>query len=199
MNSREREQIGEDIIAQASVLNASKRGDLGLIRMIQDMCGEIGLEFFSSYVESRSRIQDKHREIYPKLFPTLMDWYNYCYDHNLDNLLIPFEIWFEVMGKSFPQGVLGLGSYLGASARQLWHTRTLPNKMTYRQLMTLFWSEPRIRRCPGNMKCFSFAVEGMGDDDPLIVDDEDQLPFLVFNRNGFDNTYTDQFERSLYD
>ena len=81
--------------------------------------------------------------------------------------------------------------YLGATAHTLWHTHKIPKRMTYRQLLSIVWSDLRIHRCPARMLCFAFQAERDIDGGWIRITDDNGLPYLVFDPQGFDEYYTE--------
>jgi len=105
--------------------------------------------------------------------------------------LLGFETYAEVMEHWLPGGVLPLAHYLGATAHQIWRTHEVPRNMTYRELLAILWQDPRAKQALVRMPNFAFAALRAGKSDWIQLVDENEMPYVVFDPDGFETFYTE--------
>lgn len=180
LKPREREALGEEIIARAK-----KRPyhaiDMAHVDAVRAIAREHGLEVFSAGQGDRSDFFEIYRRHYPKTFPIMQDLVNLCHDEGLEKgALVTFADFCELMLPFLPEGIFQVGSYLGATGHNV--IREIPgwtNRFSYDALLRMIWDEPRFNLSPSQNKAFSYAVatDAAGG---LLITDEEGLPVLAF-------------------
>lgn len=149
-----------------------------------------GLSNFTLRQSQPSNFWAPFRQKYEKTFFTNQDFVNWCHENKEDGDTCSFDEWFSVVGKNLPTEILALDSVIYSTARNL-HKNKIPRYMTYRDLLKIIWANPQHSRCPANYDCFSFELsEDLGEDGrPFLVVDDDDMPFMLFNRDGWHEYY----------
>lgn len=149
-----------------------------------------GLPVYSIGQPYRSDFFEPYHQTYKHTFPTFQGFVNKMHDEpTATSRLITFDEWADYFCPSLPEGVLGIDSYLGATAHDLWHKAHVPPRMTYRQLLGIAWSEPKTHQCPAKYPSFAYAAVPGDDGAPVQLVDENQMPLLCFSPDGFEDFY----------
>lgn len=183
MSAADREVLTEPVITQAK----KRRPPLAEFEFILDTTEkamDLGLEVFSIGQPFYSRFFDAYREVYPNTFPVLQDWINHCFETEKDTAYT-FAEFAEFMEPRLPAGILPIDSYLGATAHDLWHSREIATRMTYRQLLEIMWTEPKTKGCPARFPSFAYAGRDDGEGGWTQLVDHGGIPLMFFNPAGF--------------
>jgi DNA repair photolyase len=185
---------GQDAISAPILQRAQKRKPERTMRNtwleFRQMVKDWGLELFSVGQRDRSDYFEPFKRLYPHTFPTLQEFINYCHDSRLGiNDLIPFERFADFMLPGLPTGRLCIGHYVGSVAHTVCRSyEKWDNWMTYRDLLKMFWADPRIKSCP--VRSHPFAYAAVREDGELKqLNDRNGLPYVVFNPDGFSQYY----------
>lgn len=195
MPPRDRAAIGEDMLA-ASQRRRPLPADMEHFLAARQHAIARGLQVFSVGQGCYSRFPNIYHETYPgATFLTLQDFVNACIEAGAQGQLIPFEVFADFFTVSMPAGVWPIDSYLGAVAHNLWWEYHVPPQMSYRQLLSVIWRQPKIKNNPARMPCFAYAArwdDGAEDGKPgwVVYVDEHDHPYLLFNPDGFTDYYT---------
>lgn len=187
LSVKERKVLTEDIIARSrkrhcpavcsQVLERARATALDLSLSIFSMGQPFASDFFTPW-----------REMYRKTFPVLQDLVNWCVAEQ------PETLTFDELAARFvpglPQGKLPLTHYIGAVAHNVLRTHRVPSLMTYRQLLSVVWQDPRIKFSPARMSCFAYAAEREGDEWVEFVDGHD-LRILAYCPHGTQDYYVE--------
>jgi DNA repair photolyase len=149
---------------------------------------DAGLEVYSVGQPVPSKFMQSWAELYPKVFPTAQDFVNHCDANQWQSRLITFEDFVGFFTPLLPAGKMGIDSYLGSVAHNLWWTHKVPPQMTFRELLGIIFCEPRTRNCPVRMPCFAYAAK-LQDDGWTQYVDEQGMPYLVYSPDGFESYY----------
>lgn len=185
MPERDKAAIGKDAIKRASKRNYDPT-ELAQWLELQEAARAIGLEVFSMYQGERSDYFEPYKRLYPKSFETLQGFVNRCHDTELGRRLISFEDFASFILPTLPEGVLKIGHYIGATAHAFCKKENWTNWMTYRELLKLLWQNPKLKGSP--LRCPAFAYARHNN---VVLQDSENLPYLAFNENGFNNYYTE--------
>lgn len=188
LSSRERDALTADLITSAKRKSPDVE-TISFIRHVMNIVQAAGMQVFSIGQPVRSDFFQSYREIYPRTFPVMQDFVNWCHDRNDTDSLITFEQFQEQFPQALPAGQFRLGHYLGATAHNLWHSHRLSNWMTYTQLVALIWRDGRIKQSPVNIPCFAFAAEKNESGAWVQWLDDNNMPFVLFDPAGFDDYY----------
>jgi len=186
----ERAALTEPVIQRAK-LRKRPADEAAFFYRAREAAGALGLCVFSNGQPTRSDFWQLYRDVYPKTFPTNQDFVNHCHDQGLAGQLLGFETYAEVMEHWLPGGVLPLAHYLGATAHQIWRTHEVPRNMTYRELLAILWQDPRAKQALVRMPNFAFAALRAGKSDWIQLVDENEMPYVVFDPDGFETFYTE--------
>ncbi|NLD74636.1 MAG: hypothetical protein GX649_18205, partial [Chloroflexi bacterium] len=184
------EALGEPLIARARRRSLAP-GDMAHVMGARAMAQACGLEVFSVGQPTYSRFWEVWEDTYAKTFPTAQGWVNHCYEQGwAGSRLITFDDFSAYFAQRLPEGRMGIDSYLGAVAHNLWWTHQVPPRLTFQELLGIIWTEPRSRNCPARMPCFAMAGRHEADDSWTLYVDELKMPYMVFDPDGFDSYYT---------
>ncbi len=189
LSERERGGMTEDVIKRAQKRTTTPP-ELALYDSARAYAQSIGLEVYGIAQPIASDYFEPYKKLYPKVFPTIQDFVNATYRGDFGEV-IDFDQFADFMCAFLPKGEMPIDHYLGATAHTLWHTNKIPKRMTYRQLLSIVWSDLRIHRCPARMRCFAFQAERDSDGGWIRITDNNDLPYLVFDPQGFDEYYTE--------
>lgn len=188
LTERERGALTQPLIDRARKKGADVTQWATLTRAY-DACGELGLPFYSGGQPLPSDFWRPFRELYPRTYPTMQDFVNWCYANLEDGALIDFATFAAVMAEHAPPaGTWPIDGYLGNKAHNLWWTKQVPPQMTYTDLLKILWSETDLGTSPARMLCFVIPVEERADG-PVMWTDAEGLPLLAFSSQMFDGVY----------
>jgi DNA repair photolyase len=189
LSPRDREALTEPIIARAG-RRSPDPALFDFVTRAADAARGCGLAPFSINQPQPSDFFRPYQQLYPRLFPTTQDFVNFCFEAMGDGEIFEFALWADFLLAQLPEGTFPLGHYVGAKAHQIMRTHHVPNQMTFRQLLALIWSDPRMKCCPANIRCFAYAGE-LQDDGWNPLQDDDGLPLMVFNRQGSNDYFVE--------
>jgi DNA repair photolyase len=184
--------LGEGLMVRARKRYTAPN-DLAHIMAARDLASVWNLAVFSVGQPTPSEYWAPWSEVYMPVFPTAQGWVNHCYAQGWErSRLITFEDFAGYFVPQLPEGRMGIDSYLGSVAHNLWWTHKVPPQMTFRELLGIIWTETRSRSCPARMPCFAQAgrYDPEADSWTLYVD-ERGMPYLVFDPAGFTTYYVD--------
>lgn len=192
MTDREKGAIGGDVIARAR--KRSGRDDAAYFSSLRDAAASIGLHFFSGGQAQRSGFWDVFREVYPRTFPVMQDFVNACHDLDFGrDDLISHDDFVNFFASDLPDGAHSIGHYLGATSQQALKREPMPNRTTYRQILSRAFRDEGVAFSPQRALAFSRAsLPGEGGFSECIdlVDDRGR-PYYVFDPAGH------EFDRAL--
>jgi hypothetical protein len=195
MTDREKASIGDDILTRASKRRA-EQADTDHLSQARHTALDRGMEVYSIGQGCRSDFFTHYHRVYQdKTFRVMQDWVNWCFDREAQSQLIPFEVFATFMCDHLPSGVHPIDSYLGAVMHNLWWTHDVPPQMSYRQLLSVIWRQPKIKYSPVKLSCFAYAAQwddGAEDGKPgwVVYVDQNDHPYLCFDPAGFADYYT---------
>ena len=182
LSPAERAALGEDLIARA---RKKLKGpiDTAAFFRARDTATELGLHVYSNGQPTYSRFWDVYREVYPVTFQTNQDFVNFCFDNDLHEKILPYDLWASVVGQGLPDGRYRMSKYIGASAMSLWETHNVPSKLSYQDLLGVIWKVQRAKQSPVRMPSYAYAALKAETGWIQLVDERD-LPYLVYDREG---------------
>lgn len=189
MSEAEKRVMGSDILERA---RKKKRDilDKDAFFAARDIAAEMGLPIFSNGQPDYSDIWDIYRQVYTKTFPTNQDFVNYCHTNGMHGKIMPYGLWREKLGDSFPTGRYRMSKYIGASSMSIWEDYNVPSQLSYDELLGIIWSLYRAKQSPARMPSFAYAGLWAENGWIKLVDELDR-PYLVFDVNGeFTEYYT---------
>lgn len=187
MSDEDRAIIGPDILKRAQKRRADP-ADMQHFLDARAYARSQGLEVYSIGQGIRSGFWDIYHETYPgATFFTSQDFVNFCYQHDLEDVLIPFELYAAFFEPHLPRGKYPIDSYVGAVAHHLWWEHSVPAQMTYRDLLAIGWQRHDVKFSPARLPCFAYAArwdDGSTDGKPgwIVYVDEAGLPYLTFKK-----------------
>lgn len=147
-----------------------------------------GMEVYTVTQGNRSYFFDPFTRLYPKLFPTIQDFINNCYEMEIpDYSLISFRDFAGFMLPMLPGGTNRIGDYLkvGIKSQATYREVSDTRYHTFENLLRIGWMEPSCDFNLTQFQCFSFATY----DGKVIVDDDEGLPMVLFRRSRFEELY----------
>jgi DNA repair photolyase len=191
MTARERAALGEPLLQLSRKRRPSPtwaaHRDLAM-----RLAHEIGTPPFAAGYHRPTAFWRPYEETYPFLFPTVQGLVNHAHETlaDLDVLdFATFEAWaLDLL--PFADEPANLTHYIGATAREV--VRGMPSAISYRDLLRLVWSEPRLSGCPARARCFAFAGRRDAAGWTGYVDYAG-MPLMVFtaSETGFDDYYAE--------
>lgn len=190
MTPRERTAIGEPLIKRAMQRRTGAQ-DADLLCHVRESAAALGLAVYSIGQPDRSDFFAPYHAAYEHTFPVMQDFINACYDSGVAGQLLPFSTFADFFTGSVPTGTLPIDAYLGAVARNLWHTHKVPAQMTYRQLLAIIYKDMRVKSCPARLPAFAFAAvwDANAPEGWVQLIDAQGMPFLVFDPVGHKDFY----------
>ncbi len=189
LSAKERAAITEPLLSRAKRRRTHPQ-DVAFYQTVRKTAAAAGLDVYSVGQPAPSNFFAVYRQVYPKTFPVLQDFINFCYEHGYNRTRpITFNEFSAFMGQQLPAGRQRIAHYLGATARSLWKKWRIPNEMTYRQLLGILWEHPQIKFSP--LRQHNFAYAGLKNDDGwVMVVDETEMPYVLFSP-WFDDYFVD--------
>ncbi len=194
MPKKSAEQLGIDIIKKGVDYTYKKQVRIQArqsVEMLREIVIQMGFITRSRDSAQQNSFYDVYKEVYPKTFPVYQDFINYALT-DPDRVFTFDDFWAAMNANTpFPDGVFsGMGSYLGSGNKSIFKVIKVPSKMSYKQLFMLIWSEPRISKNPAFLNNFAMGAEWDGDG-WIKLTDQEGMPFLFFDKDGFDDFYTE--------
>lgn len=179
--------MGEDVL-RACAKRQVTPDRVERLEYFREMVTGMGMEVYTVTQGNRSYFFEPFKRLYPKLFPTIQDFINRCYELNLpDYSLISFGDFADFILPYLPGGTNRIGDYLkvGIKSQTTYREVSDTRYHTFRNLLKIGWLE---QTCDWNLTqfwCFSYATY----DGKVIVDDDEGLPMVLFRRSRFEELY----------
>jgi DNA repair photolyase len=187
VNAKGKAAMGEGVLKECTRRKVS--GDrVKQLEYFRDMVTGHGLEVYTVTQGNQSYFFDPFTRLYPKLFPTIQDFINRCYEIDLpDYSLISFRDFASFMLPYLPGGTGRIGDYLkvGIKSQITYREVSSTRYHTFESLLRIGWNETS---CDFNLTqfwCFSYATY----DGKVLVDDDEGLPMILFRRSRFEELY----------
>ena len=147
MTPPERAALTEDLIALAMKRTPPQAWQDGRARL-RDDAQAAGLEVFSGGQGNRSDYFAPYQTYYRKTFPVMQEFLNMCLDARRDpHDVITFDEFWRWAAPSLPKGkYVGMSKYIGTVAHDFFWKTKVPDVMSYKQLLHIFWEHPEIGR-----------------------------------------------------
>jgi len=146
---------------------------------------ECGMEIYDIGQTDRSDYFKPYQEAYPKHFPVIQDFVNYCYDVGKIPYVTPIY-WSEFRDffvSKLPEGIFPLRNHIGAvQFGHFWrdYENKIPKNMTYAHLLQMCWEIGDIAYSPCNLRCFGRASAYNSKGELCEVLDSNGMPILIF-------------------
>lgn len=157
------------------------------VRAVHRIVRDSGLHLHYIGQSEPSDYWEAWRAIYPATFPVMQDFVNWAHETCSDGDVISFDAFADLMVPRLPKGTHSLGGYIGSTSVQVWRTHKRIAQMSFKQLLSIIWSDARIRFCPSRNFAFAWAGKREKAGWTQYVD-SNQMPYLVF-RPGLCNEY----------
>ena len=179
------ESMGRETVQRVTVPASSKRRvcDMELFDRVREMGWNAGLELMSVGNWTYSEFFDTDFDCYPRTYPVMQDFVNWCYENRDRGELVTFEDFLDVILPQLPKGVLGIGHHIASTTMHLWKGQgkdSLQNRMTYKTLLEYVWKHKEIKCSPMRVPCFGRAALRNADDTINPIVDDNGLPLLAF-------------------
>lgn len=162
---------------------------LDKVREVREAANREGIPNYDNQQGTPTDYFDAYRAIYPKTFPLMQDWVNFCWEHYPPGQLLYFQDFLKFFSGKFPKGEWGLREHFCAIA----HRNTLlglyiPQRMDYSALLLETWRHLDTIVCPVNVDCFGWVAEWEKQDNGELgwtqYLDDNGLPILKFCPEG---------------
>lgn len=160
MPERDQEFMGDALLRHANPHLESK-ADIEWRRSVEQAAAGVGLESFTSSLDKPSRFWDATRDVFPKTYPSLQDFINWC--DETQPRVVTFDDFWRELGPRLPTGEWHLDSVLASVTHQIWRDHQVPKRMTYEQLLAVLWEESRFHWNPAQKTLFAYALEATED------------------------------------
>lgn len=202
MPDRDKQRLGEEILDQALVRNHAKYPAIGeTMAALRDYANKVGLPVYDSQQAECTDYFKPYIEVYPRRYPLMQEFVNWCWEYLDPGDLVYFETWADMVLEQLPEGVWPIGQHIGAIAGpRFWslvRDLGITNKMSYRELLRLIWDYKESGLCPVNVKAFRWAGDHEKQRDGTMgwtrwLDDNNQ-PILVFDPHAKDELWSQQY------
>lgn len=172
-----------DLIDSAKKNEEKKQSQVAEADRVRRYAKDLGLLVGANSQNTYDNIWRVFYRAYPKRFPTLFDFVDWCAQHKQDGDLIywnDFKSFFLPRLPKLKPNTYQLDSYIGAQSRHLWATYKIPTKMTYHQLLQFAWTEPKLSYNLVNQPPFTYAVQ-----DGQFITDAQNLPVYRYSPKSF--------------
>lgn len=176
LSAKERAIIGEDVIAMARKKWRTQEED-DLYQYTLNLAKDYGIGWYDCTISEYTNYWDKVFPLYPKRFPLIQEFVNWCFVNKPERPL-SFADFRATLGGSMPEGVWKLREYTRSISMAI--GASLPERLTFEQLLRVFWSEYTFKRSLLRQDCFALWLE----DGEVQTDDED-MPYYWFNEDGW--------------
>jgi DNA repair photolyase len=194
LNNRQIQAMNVEAIAALgeTVLKQAKRKDRDkdvayILKATNTAARSIGLSVYRVGQAIKSNYYEPFKAIYPKLYPTLQDFVNYCYEENKDpDEPIYWKEFRDFFVPLFPDGVFPLRNHLSACQNKYWCAKwndRIPKNMTYEALLRWCWQLNDIAYSPVNALGFRWAARSATENDTpgwYEYVDPENMPILLF-------------------
>lgn len=160
---------------------------------------EAGLSPFSVGQGIQSDYFTPYADLYPKRFPVYQDFVNYCHVIDRDKLdFVTEKEFIDWFVPGLPSGRYNeVNSYLGATNHDLFWNLKIPNALTYKELLSIIWRNPNVRKSMANCGAFAFPVLKDAQGRDQWVCDKDGLPVLSFQASEQWENYVDMTDDEI--
>ncbi len=156
MSEKEKQAIGQVLLDRAR-----KRGlsdvDEAYHSQFMQICKDEGVEVYHTGGSHRTGYFDIYHETYQKTFPTMQGFINQIWDTKKEGDLVRFSEFLKYASPSLPTGEWALRGYIASQFRIYKHF-SLPSKISFTNLLDMFWNDERIGRNMSTFQNFSYAV-----------------------------------------
>lgn len=186
-------RLKEGVIDPKIVARALKK-NAGPFEMEQyhELCDIIlseGLELWSFWNNHVSHLWRPYYERY-KCFPIMTNFTNWVFENKKDGDTITFDEFYKVMG-GMPKVDFKIDSYV-MSINRSFKDKNIPVFGSDRNLLKIFWSQPKLKTCPANHPNLSIIAKLI---DKKTVELTGKLPVYMYRKRPFTSIFvTDQGE-----
>jgi len=183
LTPRGRSAIGEDLIKRVAHKKLEPEYQRHYDNIVQ-LAVDHGLHLARVGNGDYSEYHEVYHDIFPRTFPVMQDWVNWCHTFKKPFDYVTFDEFCEVLTPWLPEGKLPIKDHLAATNRfdmfKGMGMNIPPARMTYGELLRWYWERKDFKASAINATCFSMpVVEGENlDGDPIL--DEKGIPKLLF-------------------
>lgn len=193
MPQKDKDILGASVISKARSRYKNKEVK-ELYHNIRAIAQECGMEIYDTSQRERSDYFQPYKDVYKKTYPVLQDFVNLCYDLELpNNSPIYCQDYMDFFVPQLPKGEFNLKNHIYAahSKHDIVKFPDMPKTMSYAQLLHIIWQNDRMNYCPVHAKCFAWAGEKLENNTWNMYVDDDDLPILMFSRDGYDTLFVE--------
>lgn len=184
LNSREKAALTPEVISRA-MKKRSHLIDSAFCDELTELAHEAGLATYTMNQGEATAYHAPFERCYPKRYPILQGFVNYCHENLEQYDLVEFELFWDWIRPQLPEGRLPIGQYVVSKSTYIINSAEWSNNQTFLELLAWIWCEPRAKTSPVNLFCFAYAVDA----EQNHYLDEHGLPVLVFFPNGVDKYF----------
>lgn len=189
MSEREKHNMTEPILKKARKRNQEVERAYAYDALLY--AESKGMYPYSFKQGRRSGLPDIYRSIYPKTFPLLQDFTNYCYDNEYQpGEALTFEDFCNVLLPDLPSGEFRLRDYVGSTVKTVIQGKKFPPKLTFKQLLSVVWNEPMMKANPTCLPQFAYAADSIINPETNVkeyefYEDDNQNSYFAFRPDGW--------------
>lgn len=141
MTEREKEIMGDDLLKESKAKGFTKEWLNSAINLYEfTIENNMNLIGFDSGLSQNNFIEFK--ECYPKLLPTIYDWFNWCSCNKVEGDIIYFEEFYKFFSERLPNTDADLSKYI--VNRYNLKDNDFYSKMDLRNILHLLWEHPKL-------------------------------------------------------
>lgn len=190
LTPQERAALGEHLITDAMrrFLRPEKQQALDTLAAT---IRAAGIPTYHSYQDIPSNFFDGYHEVFPKMYPTMQEYINECYETKTPDMNVITEAEFcEYFAAKLPAGKWAeCNSLLGSTNHDLWWDAKIPNKLSYREVLSIIYRNHQISHNPIYTGAFSYACATLTDEVMQPYVDANGVPLLTFRGAGGNAEY----------
>lgn len=191
MTDREKDALGVAVMTEAMKRKHSPDLTKAFFQARETILSS-GLEFGGGdLVDYRdSAYFAPYRKFYKKTYPNLQDFVNALYQQGRhpDNFLTERE-YVDFFAERLPKGKWNeVSQVLGSTNHDLWWDAKVPNKLSYRELLSLIWRNPKTTFHPSKTGSFAIPFDESGKTSRYYAE-SNGVPLVVFCPEGNGQQY----------
>lgn len=191
LTDKERKAMGSETLARAMQKTWTADEKAHMDRAHNHAWGR-GMETFTVGYWHRSAFHQAYRDCYPKTFPVMQYFINWCWETvgNVEDEVVEYDDFERFLLPHLPEGVLPICHYIRATNYGAVEAHPdLPNNLSFRGLLQRAWCWKEVTFAPSRMRCFAVAIDQQPESWTIPVD-ERGMPWHVWKPRGTEDRYS---------